>query len=133
MVTDSAGKVLYVSKGNPAEVALAPIEREQIPLIKGDQAHAFNLGDDWESVGAIYTGHDLRGYAWVEFNQTSARELLASILDDTILFGIIWIVDVYKRQPQANQVRRVEVVESLLARDCHRKILSICGMPGLSE
>ncbi len=92
MVTDSAGKVLYVSKGNPSEVVLAPIEREQIPLIQGDQAHAFNLGDDWESVGAIYTGKDLRGYAWVEYNQTLARDLLGSILDDTILFGIIWIV-----------------------------------------
>jgi PAS domain S-box-containing protein len=92
MVTDPAGKVLYVSKGNPAEVALATVEREQIPLIKGDQAHAFNLGDDWESVGAIYSGKDLQGYAWVELNQTSARELLGSILDDTILFGIIWIV-----------------------------------------
>ena len=93
MVTDAAGKVLYVSKGNPDEIALTPIEREQIPLLKGDQAEAFNLGgDDWESVGAIYTGNDLRGYAWIVYNQTLARELLRSILDDTILFGIIWLV-----------------------------------------
>jgi signal transduction histidine kinase len=93
MVTDATGKVLYVSKGNPDEIALTPIEREQIPLLKGDQAEAFNLGgDDWESVGAIYTGNDLRGYAWIVYNQTLARELLGSILEDTILFGIIWLV-----------------------------------------
>jgi len=92
-VTDGAGKVLYVSKGNPAETDLSSMERAQIPLLKGDQAQIFNLGrDDWESVGAIYTGNDLRGYAWIEYNHTSARELLDSILDDTILFGIIWLV-----------------------------------------
>jgi signal transduction histidine kinase len=92
-VTDGAGKMLYVSKGNPAEIQLTSIERAQIPLIKVDQARVFTLGNDsWESVGAIYTGKDLRGYAWIEYNHTSARDLLASILDDTILFGIIWIV-----------------------------------------
>jgi signal transduction histidine kinase/HAMP domain-containing protein len=92
-VTDSAGKVLYVSKGNPAETALTPVERAQIPLLKGDQAQTFSLGgDSWEGAGAIYTGNDLRGYAWIEYDPTSARELLGSILDDTILFGVIWIV-----------------------------------------
>jgi signal transduction histidine kinase/HAMP domain-containing protein len=91
MVTDNAAQVLYVSKGNPAQIALTPVEREQIPLLKGDQAEAFNLGGGWEGVGAIYTGNDLRGYAWIEYNPTSARDLLGSILDDTILFGVIWL------------------------------------------
>jgi PAS domain S-box-containing protein len=92
-VTDGAGKVLYVSKGDPAEAALSPVELTQIPLLKGDQAQTFHLnGDFWEGAGAIYTGRDLRGYAWIEYNPTSARELLGSILDDTILFGIIWLV-----------------------------------------
>jgi signal transduction histidine kinase/HAMP domain-containing protein len=91
-VTDGAGKVLYVSKGNPAQIALTPVERAQIPLLKVDQAQAFNIGDGWESVGAIYVGNDLRGYAWIEYNPASARDLLGSILSDTIVFGIIWIV-----------------------------------------
>jgi signal transduction histidine kinase len=93
MVTDSAGKVLYVSKGNPADIALTPDERAQIPSLNRDQAQAFNLGgDNWESVGAIYTGDDLRGFAWIQYNQTPARDLLDSILADTILFGVIWLV-----------------------------------------
>jgi signal transduction histidine kinase/HAMP domain-containing protein len=92
-VTDGAGKILYASKGNPAQTTLSPVERAQIPLLKGDQAQAFTHdSDSWESVGAIYTGNDLRGYAWIEYNHTSARDLLASILDDTILFGVIWLV-----------------------------------------
>ena len=93
MVTDGAGKVLYVSKGDPAQIVLTPSEREQIPLLKGDQAQTFSLGgDSWEGAGAIYTGDDLRGYTWIEYNPASARDLLGSILDDTILFGVIWIV-----------------------------------------
>jgi signal transduction histidine kinase/HAMP domain-containing protein len=93
MVTDGAGKVLYVSEGNPAEITLTSVERDQIPLLQGGQPEAFSLGGgDWEGVGAIYTGSDLRGYAWVEYNRAPARDLLDSILDDTILFGIIWIV-----------------------------------------
>jgi PAS domain S-box-containing protein len=93
MVTDAAGKVLYVSQGNPAEISLTPSERAQISLLKGEQAQTFDRGgDEWESVGAIYTGKDLQGYAWIVYNQTPARDLLGSILDDTILFGIIWIV-----------------------------------------
>jgi PAS domain S-box-containing protein len=93
MVTDAAGNVLYVSPGNPAQTSLAPAERAQIPLLKGEQPEAFDLGNNnWEGVGAIYTGKDLRGYAWIEYNPTLARDLLGSILDDTILFGIIWIV-----------------------------------------
>jgi PAS domain S-box-containing protein len=91
-VTDGAGKVLYVSKGNPPETELTPLERAQIPLLHSDQPQAFGHGDSWESVCAIYAGNDLRGYAWIEYNHTSARDLLGSILNDTILFGIIWIV-----------------------------------------
>ena len=92
-VTDGAGKVICVSKGNPAEIALTPKEQGQISQIKGDQTLVFsNGGNTWESVGAIYVGTNLFGYAWIEYNHTSASELLGSILNDTILFGIIWIV-----------------------------------------
>ncbi len=92
-VTDGSGKVLYISKGDPAGFALTPIEREQIPQVNGDQARVFNEGiNSWESVGAIYAGADLFGYAWIEYNHASANELLGSILSDTILFGIIWII-----------------------------------------
>jgi signal transduction histidine kinase len=93
MVTDGAGKVLYISGVNSAETELTPTERTQIALLKGEQTQAFTIGgNNWESVGAIYTGNDLRGYAWIEYNQTLARDRLASILNDTILFGVIWLL-----------------------------------------
>ena len=92
-VTDPAGNMLFVSKGEADEVALSPIERAQIPLIRHDQPRVFTLeGNQWESVKAIYTGTDLRGFAWVEFDKTSARAQLQSILRDTAIFGVIWIL-----------------------------------------
>jgi len=92
-VTDPAGNVLFVSKGEADESLLEAAEVAQIPLIRGNEPKFLILqGNRWESVAAIYTGSDLRGYAWVEYNQIWAREQLNSILQATILFGIIWIV-----------------------------------------
>ena len=41
---------------------------------------------------AIYTGQELRGLAWVEYNWGSSQELLASMLRATEIFGVIWLV-----------------------------------------
>ncbi|MDR3750896.1 MAG: ATP-binding protein [Terracidiphilus sp.] len=91
-VTDPAGNVLFVSRGEADQTVLDPIERTQIRLVRRDEPRFFTLeGNRWESMKAIYTGSDLRGFAWVEFDQYWAREQLKSILRSTAIFGIIWI------------------------------------------
>jgi PAS domain S-box-containing protein len=92
-VTDAAGNVLFVSKGEADQTTLEPGELGQIPLIRHEDPRFFVLtGDRWESVSAIYTNNTLRGYAWVQFDKTWATEQLESILSDTAIFAIIWIL-----------------------------------------
>src|ERR1017187_9068230 len=92
-VTDPAGNILFVSAGARDQAALNSIERAQIPLATQDQPRVFNREDkNWESVKPIYTGTDLRGFAWVETDPRWDREQLNSILRGTIVFGIIWII-----------------------------------------
>lgn len=92
-VTDPAGNVLYVSAGEPDQYTLEPSERAQIPLMTRDEPRVFNLGADrWEGVRPIYTGSDLRGFAWVETDRNWDHEELTSILRGTVLFGAVWVV-----------------------------------------
>jgi signal transduction histidine kinase len=91
-VTDPVGNVLFVSKGETDTTAIEPAELAQIPLVRRGEPTVFTLkGGRLESVKAIYTGNDLRGFAWVEYDQSAAREQLNSILRDTFIFGIIWV------------------------------------------
>ena len=90
-VTDPAGNVLFASKGDPRQMKLEPAEIAQIPLLKSDELKVFNLGHDrWESATPIYTGNDLRGYAWVENNRSWDMEQLHLVEKSTLLFGVIW-------------------------------------------
>ena len=92
-VTDPAGNVLYVSTGDADQIQLAPSERAQIPLMTGDEPRVFNMGlDRWEGVRPIYTGADLRGFAWVETDRDWDHEELNAILRATVIFGGVWIV-----------------------------------------
>ena len=92
-VTDPAGNVLFVSRGDADQVTLNPTERAQLPRIASHDPLFFTFGKNhWESAAAIYTGKDLRGFAWVEYRQDWAREQLRAILRDTVSFGLIWIV-----------------------------------------
>jgi signal transduction histidine kinase/HAMP domain-containing protein len=92
-VTDTAGNVLFVSSGEPGETTLLAAERAQIPLMKQDEPRVFNLGhDQWEGVKPIYTGSDLRGYAWVLTDRSWDSQQLNAVLRDTFYFGIIWIL-----------------------------------------
>jgi len=92
-VTDLAGNVLFVNKGDAEQAVLEPGERAQIPLVHRDSTMLFTLtGNRWEGVRAIYTNNQLRGYAWVEFDKSAAREQIAAIQRDTLVFGIIWVV-----------------------------------------
>ena len=91
-VTDPAGNVLFVSKGDADQVKLEPEERAQIPRVSRQDPLFFVLdGKRWEAASAIYTGTDLRGIAWVEYQKSWAQEQTSAIIHDTILFAIIWV------------------------------------------
>jgi PAS domain S-box-containing protein len=91
-VTDPSGNVLFISKGEAAHSALEPAERAEIPLVRRDHVNVFTLpGNRWEGVRAIYTGDQLRGFAWLEFDKSAARDQLAAIQRDTLAFGMIWV------------------------------------------
>jgi PAS domain S-box-containing protein len=91
-ITDPAGNVLFVSKAPPEDIPLDSVERAQIPLVRGEDPHLFTHGrDQQECVAAVYTAGQLRGFAWVEYDQTWAQQRIRSILQGTVVFGIIWI------------------------------------------
>jgi PAS domain S-box-containing protein len=92
-VTDPQGAVLFSSKGEPSQSALELGEKAQISHVSRDKTNVFTLpGNRWEGVRAIYTGDTLRGFVWVTFDKSAARDQLAAIQRDTLVFGIIWIV-----------------------------------------
>jgi PAS domain S-box-containing protein len=91
-VTDPAGNILFVSSGEPEQMVLDPEERAQIPLASREDARVFVFAKGrWEGVKAIYTGTDLRGFAWVESDRNWDYEQLDSVLRSMAVFGIIWI------------------------------------------
>ncbi len=91
-VTDPYGNLLFISKGDADGRSLEPEEKTQISLVRGNNAQLFTLpGNRWEAVHAIYTGDQLRGYAWVEFDKSAAQQQLAGIQRDTFVFGVIWV------------------------------------------
>jgi PAS domain S-box-containing protein len=92
-ITDPAGNVLFVSAGEPEDRPLEAIEREQIPLMTHDEPRVFSMGQArFEGVRPIYTGTDLRGFAWVETDRKWDDQQLRTVLSGTVIFGIIWIV-----------------------------------------
>jgi signal transduction histidine kinase/HAMP domain-containing protein len=91
-VTDPAGNVLFVSKGKANQSVLEAPERALIPFARHRESKCLTLpGDRWECMQGIYTGDDLRGYAWVVYDKSRAREQIYSILRDTAIFGVIWV------------------------------------------
>jgi len=92
-VTDPSGNMLFVSKGEADETVLELAERTQIPLITRNESRCFTFEDNrTECVHAIYTGDELRGLAWVEFNWATTQELIDAISRTTAIFGIIWMI-----------------------------------------
>lgn len=91
-VTDPSGKILFTSHGEVSQFPLSPEERSQIPLVPSDESRCFTFaGERSECVHAIFTGNDLRGFAWVENERAWSYQQLSSIQRDTVIFGIIWI------------------------------------------
>lgn len=92
-ISDPAGKVLFASGERSGEAGLDSTERAQVSLVRNENPQVFTTADGgWEAVRAIYTGRELRGYAWVTYDRSSARRQLESLLSDTSVFGIIWMV-----------------------------------------
>ncbi len=92
-VTDIAGNVLFVSKGEAEDYRLSPDELAQIPQIPRTGGVIFEApGRPWEAAAAIYTGADLRGYTWVEYQSTSSNEQINGIIHDMLVFGVIWVL-----------------------------------------
>jgi PAS domain S-box-containing protein len=92
-VTDPAGNIIFVSTGESDDSKLTPQELAQIPRITRNEAIVFQRpGRLWEAAAAIYTGPDLRGYAWVEYDNRWGREQINKIIHDIVVFGIIWVL-----------------------------------------
>ncbi len=91
-VTDPAGKILFTSKAETGQTALSRTESGQLAEIRTNRAACLSLqGNLLECAQAIYTGNELRGFAWVERDNSWAREQLRSLLRDTTIFAIVWI------------------------------------------
>jgi signal transduction histidine kinase/HAMP domain-containing protein len=92
-ITDPAGNMLFISRGEADESSLLPVEAAIIPQLKTGGPLCVTLpGNQWECAQAIATGQDLRGIAWVEYDQAPLKEQLSAIINDTIGFAIIWII-----------------------------------------
>jgi PAS domain S-box-containing protein len=92
-VTDPAGNVLFISKGEADESALDSAERAELPLIKRDAQNCLTLPKDrWECASPIYTADTLRGFAWVEFDKRWLHEQVNAMLRSTAVFGVIWML-----------------------------------------
>ena len=92
-IISPSGDVLFFKseKQEPGELSAA--ERAQIPLARRDESRVFETANDGlEAIRPVYTGNNLRGYALVTFDRSSARQQLGSLLDDTAIFGAIWVV-----------------------------------------
>src|ERR1035438_1983843 len=92
MGTEPAGNALFVSQGGADLKKHDAAGRAQIPLATPDEPRIFTVGrGQWEGVKPIYTGSDLRGFAWVKTDPAWDVELRETILRGTILFGVIWM------------------------------------------
>jgi PAS domain S-box-containing protein len=92
-IVNPSGEVLFFRSDKQELANLTAIEHAQIPLANRDVSRIFQTADGgWEAIRPIYTGNNLRGYAFVTFDRSAARQQLGSLLDDTAIFGVIWVV-----------------------------------------
>ncbi|HEY1578832.1 MAG TPA: ATP-binding protein [Terracidiphilus sp.] len=91
-ITNAAGDVVFVSDGEPLQHPLDPTEKDKIVKIHEREPFVFSFGKNrWEGVKAIYEGSTLRGYAWVETDESWDTEQLDTVLRSSFSFGLIWI------------------------------------------
>jgi len=91
-ITDTAGNVLMVSEGEPAQDVLDAAEKAQIAQVVQREPRVFAFGKGrWEGVKAVYEGDSLRGYAWVETDRSWDSEQIHTVLRSSLSFGLIWV------------------------------------------
>jgi PAS domain S-box-containing protein len=91
-IVSPVGDVLFVRSVKQEPAGLSAAERAQIPLVQRGESRIFKTAAGGrEAVRPIYTGSELRGYAFVSFDRSAARQQLDSLLGDTAIFGIIWV------------------------------------------
>ena len=92
-ITDSSGKVLFTSEGDPATHPLTPEEQAEMARTRADISRIFFFGKErLEAARPIYIDSTLRGYVWVECDNRRESEQLDSVLFACLLFGGGWIV-----------------------------------------
>ncbi|MDE3199686.1 MAG: PAS domain-containing protein [Acidobacteriota bacterium] len=92
-VTDPDGAILFTSRGDTRKMHLNAAELAQMPILKRDQLRVFTQDDGrLEGAAPIYTGGDLRGFAWIENNPAGAYEQRALVMRSTLVFAVIWIL-----------------------------------------
>ena len=92
-IVSPSGDVLFVRSVRPEPPGLSAGERLQIPLATRGKSTIFSTqSGGLEAIRPIYTRDDLRGYAFVTFDRSAARQQLDALLGDTAIFGIIWLV-----------------------------------------
>lgn len=92
-IISPSGEVLFFRSVKQEPAALSDLERAQIHAATRDESTIFKTANGgWEAVRPIYTRGDLRGYAFVTYDRSAARQQLGSLLDDTTIFGVIWVV-----------------------------------------
>ena len=92
-IVSPSDNVLFFRSDRQEPPDLSAAERMQIPLARRDESRVFHTADGgWEAVRPIYTRTNLRGYAFVTFDRSAARQQLGSLLGDTAIFGCIWVV-----------------------------------------
>ena len=92
-VTDPEGGILFSSRGDTRTIHMDPAELKQLPFLRRDQLRVFTLPNrHLESAAPIYTGGDLRGFAWIENNPAGFSEERTLVLRSTTIFAIIWVM-----------------------------------------
>ena len=92
-ITDPAGNMLFISRGEADQSSLLPDEVALIPMLRKGSPQCVTLpANQWECAQSIYIDNAMRGIAWVEYDQSPAKEQLYAIVNDTIVFAIIWIL-----------------------------------------
>ena len=93
-VTDPAGNVLFVSKGDADQAVLDPVERAQIPLITRDTPSVFTLpGNRWEAVAANL--HETTNCAALHGSSSTRVRRAGSSSPSSAtrsVFGVIWMI-----------------------------------------
>ena len=92
VVTDPAGRIVAVSEGDPASIALEREERARLAHVRHQEPYIFEMGSDrWVGIRAIYVGGWLRGYAIVETDRDWDHQQQRSLLTSLSLFAFIWM------------------------------------------